>query len=382
MIPGEISEPLPVQRLEHISPSRYGYLSSCSLRELWLGASHPALLPRSPAAILGTLAHQVLATASQVSCSPDSIAILSLWNEIATNIDSRLANSWLERSLYPLSRSARSYEVVRLRVLERVARIAASRGRAVATPRPGFGFEVGVRSREGLIRGRIDWVYGAHNGPVIADFKSGHILENPSAAVAEVKPEHKLQLWLYAGLYSATYGKWPVRLGVVPLNGERVAVPFDPSACEKLAFEATRALRILNDKVDSLLASGHLEAAQRLANPEATLCRVCLYRPACPAYQQAIPCPLPDAWPSDVVGVVTEIVRLRHDRVNVVLRLRSGDSFTMRAVSDSERHPTVTRLGLGDRLGVFNFNGPKGRNDASEGRTTTLYRIGGQLGLA
>jgi len=236
-----------------------------------------------------------------------------------------------------------------------------------------------VHSRDGLVRGRIDWVHGTKEAPVVADFKSGHVLEDPLAAAQKVKPEHELQLRLYAGMYAATFGRWPVRLEVIPLNGEPVLIPFTPAVCENLIREASQALRSLNHTVGNLLASGGFDAAQRLGNPQANICGTCLYRPACPAYHEALAGQQSDPWPSDVVGVVSEIVPLRHDRVNLAVRSRSGDLFTLRAVSESDRHPAVASLGPRDEVGIFNFKGPRNRSDATEGRMTVIYKIGGRL---
>ncbi|MCI0627473.1 MAG: PD-(D/E)XK nuclease family protein [Acidobacteria bacterium] len=376
MKPGEIIVALPVRPLLRIAPSRFVNLRACALRELWLGAAQPPLLPRSPASILGTLAHAVLAYASNASSGAEPIAISSRWDEMAVKTDSILAGSWLERSLHPLSRSASLYEVVRLRVFQQAAMIHRNtKTGGSSLPRPQFGFEVKVCSRDGLISGRVDWVYPSREGPVIADFKSGHVLEDPSATTLRVKPGHQVQLRMYAALYASTYGQWPARLQVVPLAGKRVPVEFHRPACEALVTEAARALTSLNTEVKRFLASGDFEAAQRLANPHHTICRVCLYRPGCPAYLRSLARQPTDHWPNDLLGTVTHILPIRRERVNVTLARDNGTSTTVRALSSSGRHPALSGLKTGEQLSIFNFVGRGTKSDATEGPLTTVYRM-------
>ena len=134
MRPGLLEAPLPLVPLKRISPSRYGSLKACALREIWSAGGAPILLPRNPAAILGTIAHEVLKEAGQ-RAGKDVFDPVQRWGQLVAGMNQELKQSWLESILAPLETSARMYEVLRLRTWTRAAQIfSASRKRRFGAP--------------------------------------------------------------------------------------------------------------------------------------------------------------------------------------------------------------------------------------------------------
>jgi hypothetical protein len=270
-------------------------------------------------------------------------------------------------------------EVRRLRAQERALSIA----KAVALRRPVpekalTGFERWVESQEGTVGGYIDHVLVSPEGPVLRDYKSGGIHGETTAASSGLRESFVAQLRLYAALYAATAGIWPARLELVPLQGEPVAVPFDPAECAGLLADAVARLGRMN-AIITAAAGTPQEAESQLASPCADACRHCPFRPGCRAYRLArMSAPEDGAWPEDVWGELREIRRLGNGKLLLTVGSAStgGETRQVRGISpDVDRHPAVPHLQEGDQIGLFNLKGTAAGGTRSESLWSVIYKI-------
>ena len=180
---------------------------------------------------------------------------------------------------------------------------------------------------------------------------------------------------LYAALYHIKTGRWPVRLEVVPLHGEPVELTYNPKDAECLLAEANRLLRTANARIGEV--EGGRANITGLANPRASTCRFCLFRPACQAYWLARELDPHAKWPSDVTGVIKAMTHLRNGKV--CLRLAKGDSasspcITVRNLTDTtERHPLLQEGLVGTRVSLYGLDYDYRTGDYTETATTVIY---------
>jgi hypothetical protein len=374
--PGLIDEPLPLVPLKRISPSRFGQLRGCALQEIWRAGGAHILLPRYPAAILGTLAHQILKEAGQ-GVGQDPFDAAHRWEQLVDGMNQELKQSWLEATLAPLETSARMYEVLRLRACTRAGQIVLASGKrssSSTTAVAGTGFELWVESHDKSVGGWIDAVRRTKDGIVLSDFKSGEVLERPEGIPQnQLKESHRIQVKLYAALYFQTYGIWPITIQIVPLAGAKLVVPFTNEECGQLLDEAAVTLKSLN----SLIAAGGPSIYEALGTPSPQNCRFCSYRPGCPAYRKAHSRDRQaDGWPVDAFGKVWDINVLRDGGVNLRTSGARGEQLTFRALSSvSQRHPALQSIQRGDHVGIFNARPSSNRVEFAEGPLTVLYKI-------
>jgi CRISPR/Cas system-associated exonuclease Cas4 (RecB family) len=332
------------------------------------------LLPRNPAALLGTIAHQLLKEAGQ--SAEGNFDPVRQWDELSEKLERELKQSWLERPLVPLKSSGRMYEVLKLRSCARALEIASSVQRRTTRAFkaiPGIGFEVWVESEDKSVVGLIDAARMTIRGLVLSDVKSGEVLEHPEGfSPKQLKESHRIQLKLYAALYFQTYRRWPDTLQIVPLTGETVEVPFDGEECSQILKEAQSTVHSLNASI----TSGTTTHAT-LANPTPQNCAFCPYRPGCRAYRLALARGEQlGQWPPDIFGMVWDINALSDGRVNLRVAGDGGGQHTIRALrSHVGRHPTLQSIQRGDRIGFFNARVSSNRAEFSEGPLATLYKI-------
>jgi len=123
--------------------------------------------------------------------------------------------------------------------------------------------EVAVRSKNGLIQGRIDRVEKIDDGIRLVDYKS---------AFREDLPERYVrQLQLYAFLWFETRGEWPSEAFVFyPMLGTFHVVSVEQSICRQVAAESLDLIEKVARKVKPT----------DLASP-GDVCKVCEFRPWC-----------------------------------------------------------------------------------------------------
>jgi PD-(D/E)XK nuclease superfamily len=375
--PGLIDRALPLIPLKRISPSRYGQLRACALREIWTIGGSPSLLPRNPAAILGIIAHQLLKEAGQGDGN-NRFDPVQHWKHLIDAANEDLGQSWLEAALSPLERSGAMYEVLRIRACARADQIACaarSRGAGIGSTK-GIGFELWVESHDKSVGGWIDAARRIKGSIVLSDFKSGEVLAHPEGIVhRQLKDSHCIQLKLYAALYFQTYGIWPTTIRIVPLNGANLEVPFTQSECNQLLDEARQTLKTLN----ACISNGLPGVYDAFAAPSPQNCRFCSYRPACGAYRKLDKhSGQTKGWPTDAFGQVWDMNVLRDGRINLLVAGDQGEKYVFRALSSpATRHPALKTIQRGDRVGIFNARVSADRTEFSEGMLTILYRFAG-----
>ncbi len=261
----------------------------------------------------------------------------------------------IDRRFVPLVKSVPDMMVLRAKALMRALQVVHSRGTRGEGSRevPRAGGEFSVRSKSGLIGGRIDRVIDTAGGIVLQDYKSGPVTAR-EGGVSEIKPEFRQQLQLYAILYFETVGIWPIRLELVPLVGDSAEVAFTPSECRALLDEAEDAVR----DIDTTLAkfSERPDAAeQQLARPSPKACKFCPYRPACSTYLSFDRKTGAESdWPTDAWGTVASVTRLGNGNLAIGIRSGDGDILYMRDVDEKLCRPPMNGDDFIDRkIGVF-----------------------------
>lgn len=385
---GKLDRPLGLNPLQRISPSRYTQMIKCRLRGVWQGNYYSVLLPTSPTARLGIVAHKLLQLSAEAKLSTYNHAnVESRWNELTQEIEQAMSNNWLERHLVPLQASVPRYEVVKQRALATAAEIAKSnyhlRQRlAPMVQAPVGGAEQRIQTPDGSIAGSIDRVVITDEGAVIQDYKTGDLLDDLDGKV-QVKPEYRTQIMLYAALWAQDTGTWPIRLELLPLTGDPVQVPFEPAECLALIEHARTILRDLNTYIASESARAEIECSRDIASPSPEVCGMCQYRPLCPAYLRADKFGEVDPrWPKDIIGVVNSIDILQNSKLRLSVRSidNSNKVDVARGITSStHRHPALSSLRPGDKVGIYNLARPGRDQTYSESLLTTIYCYSGDL---
>lgn len=370
------SIPAFLKPLRAISPTAFCAIRECALKEVWRQNGKPSLLPSSPKAHLGTVAHKLLAEAGQGKLEATEVAVNARWRELAAEAGEAISRSPLERHLAPLDSSVPDIEVLRIRATSKALDIA-SKFRTTRKDRSlgtllSHGHEVPVRSSDNLIRGAIDAVIrGDRGGSIIQDYKSGSIVEPEDGNELRAKEIYQVQMKMYAGLYAETFGEWPDSLELVSLTGEKQNVPFTKDDCSNLLNEARATLQRVNETIRS--NSGD-SLPSTLATPSPEACTFCQFRPDCAPYWSAVAKRREEQWPLDVTGTVESIRRLGNSKVMLVLTT-DGGTVKVPSLSPGDRHPALLDLQPGDMAGVFNLRRSRPTAPYSESRLTAVHNL-------
>ncbi len=374
--PGVLTSPPELHRVKMISPSRFAGFQECALREVWAANRTPPLLPTSPAARLGTVAHRLLEEAGRGRLhdgDPDR-----RWNQLLSTAEQMASRSWLDRHLLPLRTAIPDFEVRKLQAVTR-ARQLASQAAAMPPPeaastQPAIGYEMPVETPNGKAGGKIDAIVAGDTGPVVKDYKSGAIFEPRADNGHQLKEAYAIQLKLYAAIYSAMTGTWPSSLEIVPLAGAPQLVEFTTEECAQLLENAIRALDAVNDVISSQQSAA--ARRERLAGPSPRTCRHCPYRPSCAPYANAVAHDPEADWPWDRHGLLLEMRALGNGRL--MLALDTGTATVrIRGVDPTlHRHPALGTVVLGDAIGAYNLRPAGSPTSFAEGRFTVFYKLG------
>ena len=376
--PGVLPQELFVGTLERVSPSRFLSLKRCALQAIW-SRLHEPLLPKWPAARLGTVAHQLIEEVGYGKHGAGREDLEQAWETLVEAQEREMKDSWLERNLVPLSESARDYHVRKYRALDRAFEAAQFFEEADITDSSGSGGrERWVQSKDGKAGGKIDLVAETDRGIVLRDYKTGQVFENGSVddpAGEQVKEDYQIQLKLYAALSHEQHGQWPVALEVVPVGGSPHRIPFTPDDCEDLLREAVKLLEETNQQVSEAQAEGMSHAAllRRLASPTPEACKFCAFRPACPAYWKEREHTGRSNWPSDVAGKVTSLRELGNGQLHIQVQQKWEQEVDCRGLNpEPERHPALKEAEVGKGIAICNLR-RSGDATYSEAATTTIY---------
>jgi len=292
-----------------------------------------------------------------------------------------MTRTWLTNPLVPLCNSIRDFEVRKIRACKRAMEIALEAAnvcmsRGVKSKGPPS-FELWVETEDMAVGGYIDHVKETPNGVVISDYKSGAILEDTSKQGSRtLKKAYRIQLELYAALYWCTFGKWPIGLEVIPLQGDAIKLDYLPEEATKLLADARFLLGESNAKIEKVLRGICDKAA--LASPNGENCRVCLFRPGCEAYWSARKQDSDEKWPYDIRGEVTGKNILRNEKLHlqVAEELKTAEAWNIRNISNSRRrHPALSSVQVGNRIAMFGLKFLRRTKDYSEKDNTVIYKL-------
>jgi RecB family exonuclease len=316
---------MPLKPLLRISPSRYSALRDCALREIRASDHQLPLLPTSPSARLGTIAHKLLQLAFSGALA-DEHAMQACWEEEVQIHEQEMKNNPLEKHLIPLPNYTNNYHVKQIMTYN-MARpvLRENTGQAVKVKKQDT--EVWVQTEDGKIGGKIDLVRHSEKGIFIVDYKTGAVLDSELSGNV-VKVEYQNQLKMYAALYYLSKKLWPNGLVLVGLNQSEYNIPVDQDECLLLIKTATEYLDELNKRIE---AGENIDA---FAAPMPETCRFCTYRPACKKYWASRNNQL--GWPADFFGTVSEKKILGNGLLRVELH-NEGARITIRGLSP-QRH--------------------------------------------
>jgi hypothetical protein len=376
MIPGNLSPIARISALARISPSRYLALEEGALREAWSANGADALLPLHPSARLGTAIHGILESAGKGDLGfGDQEAVERAWNESVIALEEEMRQSWLERSLLPLSKTINQFEVQRLRTVRKACEISSSLKGPSKPPQPGragLGFELWVSTPKGEIGGFIDHAYEIDGRVVLEDYKTGLVLEQNSDGEDTLKTDYLTQLHIYAALYFFTFGKWPRQLQVVTTQGPPVTVSVDKERSLELALAAKSKLSAINETI-LRPGTGDKDIRRDLAAPSASACKRCLFRPNCDPYAEAR-AKNQGSWPNDIRGPLKDRRTFANGYTSLTIE-HDGSLCAVRSVSPGVRHPGLETAKPGDTIGCFNLRKGTGESQYQETPYTTIYHL-------
>jgi len=357
-----------IEPLRSLSPSRYTRLCACPLREILAAGMFPPLLPSSPKAVLGIIAHKLLEEATKGMFSDPQQANMR-FDSLVAEWDERLGQTSLQRHFVPLNQTCVDFHVFRLRVTKAAKRIISSSFGHIKTEKQ-HKVELELSSIDGTLHGRIDDVQEINGQLILRDHKSGLLFEDDESGSLQIRHEYVVQMHLYAALYAEQYHKWPDKLVLVALNGEETHIPFTPEECARLRVETSKTLQRVNEDIRRVLA-GSAEISI-LADSKPDICHFCQYRPACPAYFAQRNGNTEAAWPNDICGQLISLTAagsgMRHLTLDV-----GGVVIAVRRLSDVIRHPALDCIKVGAIVSGFNLRKNIGTNLFAEGPLTMFY---------
>jgi hypothetical protein len=368
--PGRLADPYKVVPLKRISPSRFVALQECALREVWRAAKCEPLLPRSPRAVVGLIAHEILELAvTGRFAGLNSAGVESVWHSKVQEAESKMNENWRERSLTPLSNSIRDLEVLKIRLLNQITPFTETASASERTGEHGkTATEVWIETPDHAIGGFVDSITSNQDKTTLRDFKSGLITDN-SGGPETIKPEYRTQLELYCGVYFESTGRWPTEIEIVPSVGDPISIGVDPDRCRSFVVQAKQSLSVINKLIANSTADASLSP---LANPS-NHCMRCEFRPNCSSYKtSAVPTTLEDG-PADLFGEVTEIASFSNGTSAISVCTPFGSKRVRGLESSSQRHPAMALLSKGKHVGIYGLKAVRERREFTQGTLTTIY---------
>lgn len=366
--PGCLAGPYRVVPLKRISPSRFVALQECALREVWRAAKCEPLLPRSPRAIIGLIAHEMLELAvTGRFAGLNSAGVEAVWLSKVQDAESKMNENWRERSLTPLSNSIRDLEVLKSRLLNQITPFTETASASERTGEHGkTATEVWIETPDHAIGGFVDSITSNHDKTTLRDFKSGLIT---SADSETIKPEYRTQLELYCGVYFESTGRWPTEVEIVPSVGDPISIEVNPDRCRLLVDQAKQLLAVINDKVASSTAES---TPSSLANPSRH-CMRCEFRPNCAFYKASTVLDGIEEGPVDLFGEVTELSLFSNGTSAISVSTSFGVKRARGLESSSQRHPAMALLSKGKYVGIYGLKAVRERREFTQGILTTIY---------
>jgi hypothetical protein len=280
----------PSRPLRRLTPSLLEPLTTCRMRVSFLQVGVATTPSRPPAARLGDLCHLVL---DQLVATGTLLG--DRWEaELEQGWCTGAANESLLQSDEDLARYGPPeawphYALKRARLTNLARRV-----RQLLIGLPGDAqvlTEQELTGRGGLLAGRADLVIRSASCHVIADYKSGTVIET---LTREMIPAYERQLQLYAALERETFGEWPDKALLMPLNAPPIEVAIEARQCDLIADDAVARLQEYN----------RLTPAPQPASPSPTACGRCPASCQCPALWETYS----PAWVPEVVALMGKIL--------------------------------------------------------------------------
>lgn len=301
-----IPEPPIVGELQYLSPSLYEATQSCKARAAWTAFGSHDDVPQHPQALLGTCVHSVVKDAHNGRLPPGGesrqVAAREAFDRRAQELYE--GSHPLLRVKFPTQERIPYYNLFRERaaLLARVAPVRPyASHRPPAEPRPGSQrlhsdmFETTLRSRDGLLIGRPDFI----------DVSAGEVVDYKTGAGPEEDPDglrdaEVRQLRLY--VYLAREVGINLRKGsVVRADGRRVSLEITEEDAAAEGQRAREALHAFNAEAVRGFAA--------LATPSQTACRYCPCIPFCEAFWKSADATWADQCGTHIEGAVSGMSR-------------------------------------------------------------------------
>jgi len=312
----------PLKPLPRISPSMYLSLQQCPLKGIWTSSNKP-LLPSSPYAYLGTAIHQMLRLAFQGRINNER-ELSEAWDLEINRLEEEMLANPVEKHLVPLQMCVFNFDVKRLLAFKMICPLFGDSQRKGGNSESSV--EHWVQTSDGKVVGRIDLVKGSSKDIEIIDYKTGSIFEESSRD--KPKEAYLCQIKIYAALYHATHGEWPVKLTIMGINQEHISVDVNLKECSNMLIKAEKSLDDINELIENGLDP------EDFAQPSPEACKFCLFRPSCSKYWES--CRENKDWPADTKGRIKEKAILANGCFRIVVESQRGD-VAIRGLS-SERH--------------------------------------------
>lgn len=280
---------LVLEPLQRLSFSRYARLRRCKLSGAVIGGPHTGHAPGfTRFQALGEVLHTLMQRVNETpeGSARDAAYWRKAFNEVVQSLSQRIAASPSSRHLGDPLRWPELTGIYR-----RVMSVVERRDHGGETPLVTHA-EAEIRSRDGLLFGRIDAYFEYRSGIELVDYKSGAAREGDTA-----KPDYEDQLYFYAYLIEDRHGHYPKALRLVGSEGKETSVLPDRRRSHALAAEMRAALLKYNASVAERVAP------ERLATPSSAACGFCDRKAACvPFWQTMSSIELP-AWSHVALGV-------------------------------------------------------------------------------
>jgi hypothetical protein len=355
-----------LEQIQHINPSQFSALKSCPLRVVFSSTHIPRYLPASPSTRLGTIVHKVVEIAGVHQF--DETTFEELWHSKVQEQEQQMKQSWFERHLIPLHKTALDYDVKKRQcfLLLRSLKSPLAPMREIDSLKTLK--EHSLKSRDGLIIGRADKIRTEQDGTTtIIDYKTGKIHRDKKDT--KWAPEYEEQLKLYAALFNEEYNKWPSSLAVITLDGQKKDINFNETECAILLEQCRKELLAINSIIagDESLST----KTSKLAYPSPAKCRYCLHRPICEPYFDVRQRSLAKDWPLDIWGEVKEKKVLLNGLGKITLVTLLGAVSNIRGLK-IDRQPALAQS---NKIAIFSLQNDGSENNFKEGQFTTIYGI-------
>jgi CRISPR/Cas system-associated exonuclease Cas4 (RecB family) len=276
-VPGLTPRPRVLRR---ISPTTAVDLLQCGLRAAFRADPTLNRLPRPPsaAAVLGTSAHELAEAVAGGEF--DSVPEDQLSHALHDWWEHRIDEAWrrLQRVpwLGPMPPAARwrRYQQVRTRTLAMAHAQAIRRRAAEAQSARTVAVEREFATDSPPLQGRVDRIEASGDQVRIIDVKT-------AAPGEAIKPEHRVQLLLYAAMLRAS-GMRPTEAAIQYIDGSRHAFSIAWDEVDELVGTVLRARDAVNSAAQ---AQGRLGSVAALARPSMDTCRFCRFRICCQPFQ-------------------------------------------------------------------------------------------------